>query len=402
MEKTSASEKITVKMLGGFTISQGDRVISESDGRTKKVWMLIEYLLAHRRNDISQEKLIEILWEDEECDAPFNALKNLVYRARKQLGKLSPGGKTEYIRFARNTYAWNNDLSCEIDAEEFERHYKLASSGAASEEESVSHYKTALSLYTGEFLPKSAYDTWVISKSAYYMSLYNECVRRVSVILLDQDRYDEIVLICEQAVALYPFEEEIHKLLLYSYMKAGKINKALSHYEYISDMFYRELGVNITESFRSIYKEIVKGVSTVETDLNIIKQDLREACESSGAFYCDYDIFKNIYRLQARSMMRTGQSIHVALLTLSDKSGDIPKDEVLKLAMPQLRDCIVSSLRKGDTVSMYSAAQYVVILPMTTYENGEMVMKRITGRFRQTYKKGNLILNTRLNSIEPS
>lgn len=104
MEKTSASEKITVKMLGGFTISQGDRVISESDGRTKKVWMLIEYLLAHRRNDISQEKLIEILWEDEECDAPFNALKNLVYRARKQLGELSPGGKTEYIRFARNTY----------------------------------------------------------------------------------------------------------------------------------------------------------------------------------------------------------------------------------------------------------------------------------------------------------
>ena len=86
------------------------------------------------------------------------------------------------------------------------------------------------------------------------MSLYNECVRRVSVILLDQDRYDEIVLICEQAVALYPFEEEIHKLLLYSYMKAGKINKALSHYEYISDMFHRELGVNITESFRSIYK----------------------------------------------------------------------------------------------------------------------------------------------------
>lgn len=70
--------------------------------------------------------------------------------------------------------------------------------------------------------------------------------------------------------------------------------------------------------------------------------------------------------------------------------------------MPQLRDCIVSSLRKGDTVSMYSAAQYVVILPMTTYENGEMVMKRITGRFRQTYKKGNLILNTRRNSIEPS
>ena len=69
--------------------------------------------------------------------------------------------------------------------------------------------------------------------------------------------------------------------------------------------------------------------------------------------------------------------------------------------MPQLKDCIVHSLRKGDTVSMYSAAQYVIILPLTTVEGGEIVMRRIVTRFNQMYKKTNLMLNTRLNAVDP-
>ena len=107
MDNLQGSPKISVKMLGGFTVRMGDQMISEADGRTKKVWMLIEYLIANRSHDISQEKLIEALWDDEECDAPFNALKNLVYRARKQLAELYPGKKVEFIRFVRNTYSWN-------------------------------------------------------------------------------------------------------------------------------------------------------------------------------------------------------------------------------------------------------------------------------------------------------
>ena len=401
MDNLQGSPKISVKMLGGFTVRMGDQMLYEADGRTKKVWMLIEYLIANRSHDISQEKLIEALWDDEECDAPFNALKNLVYRARKQLAELCPGKKVEFIRFVRNTYSWNNSLDCEVDIEEFERYYHLASDSKYAAEEHIENYNKAINLYHGEFLPKSSYVNWVVSKSAYYMSLYNESVEQVSLLLMDCDRYDNIIHICEKAVSIYPFEESIHKLLLFAYMKAGKVNKALSHYEYITDLFYKELNVNISDSFRDIYKQLVKGVSTVETDLNIIKDDLKEACDQSGAFYCDYDIFKNIYRLQARSMQRTGQSIHVALITLSDKSGQIPREEVLKVIMPQLKDCIVHSLRKGDTVSMYSAAQYVIILPLTTVEGGEIVMRRIVTRFNQMYKKTNLMLNTRLNAVDP-
>ena len=43
-------------------------------------------------------------------------------------------------------------------------------------------------------------------------------------------------------------------------------------------------------------------VNSVEMDLNVIKSDLKEAVKTKGAFWCDYTIFKNIYRIHARSI----------------------------------------------------------------------------------------------------
>lgn len=404
MEKSGlpAVQPVEIQMLGGFSIRRGDRIISETDGRSKKVWMLIEYLVANRKVEISQDKLIELLWDDaEEIDAPFNALKNLIYRARKQLKELAPAEKIEYIRFVRNTYAWNNETPTVVDVEQFEKLYREASSTEETDRR-IMAYQGAIQLYQGEFLPKSSFTSWVIPKSAYYMSLYNECVQQVCILLKEQERYDEEIIICEKAVELYPFEEQIHKILLRAYLDAGLQSKAMGHYEYITELFYRELNVNISDSFRSLYREITSGGNSMEKDLTIIKRDLKEANESVGAFYCDYDVFKNFYRLQARSMMRIGQSIHVGLITLSDHNGDVPQERILRPAMDQLKSCIISSLRKGDVVSSYCEAQYVLILPMTTYENGEMVLKRILDKFHKTYRHDDVVVSTRLNAVDPA
>ena len=67
---------INVTMLGKFSIEQGEYSLSQTSGRTKQVWMLIEYLLAHRNLEISVENLIEVLWDDDDsCSDPLNALK---------------------------------------------------------------------------------------------------------------------------------------------------------------------------------------------------------------------------------------------------------------------------------------------------------------------------------------
>ena len=151
---------IQVKMLGGFSIQWGDRIVSEEDGRTKKVWMLIEYLLSNRSVDISQEKLIELLWEEDESDAPLNALKNLVYRARKQLGVLTAENNVEFIRYTRGSYGWNNSLPCEVDIKSLKNYTTLPSGERRPKNELITIWKP-VAVILGELLPQTAYANWV-------------------------------------------------------------------------------------------------------------------------------------------------------------------------------------------------------------------------------------------------
>ena len=50
-----------------------------------KVTRLLANLICHKENVVSVGELSDVLWTEGECDDPFNALKNLVYRARSVL-----------------------------------------------------------------------------------------------------------------------------------------------------------------------------------------------------------------------------------------------------------------------------------------------------------------------------
>ena len=396
-ETLAENNKIAVKMLGEFSIQCGDRVVTDNVGRVKKVWMLIEYLLDNRDKSVSQEKIIDILWSEEECENPTNALKNLVYRARTMLREL--GTDEEYICYVRNSYEWNNDIPCEIDIEQFEFWWKKALSDP--QEKKLDDYLHAVELYRGEFLPKSSYADWVISKNAYYATIYNECILNAVKLLREAGNYELIVHICEEAIAYYPFEEQVHRYLLEAYAQTGKHNKAMAHYEHLSKLFYKEFGVNLSEETKRLYQQISKEMHNLEMDLDVIQEQLKETYDhGKGAFYCDYEIFKNIYRIQARSVARTGHSIYVALITITDRIGRPLQQQRAQKEMEALLDCTVNSLRKSDVVSMYNASQLVIMLPMINYENGEMVLGRILDKFRRQPGHVGVELRTMLRLIE--
>ncbi|MGX8710580.1 MAG: BTAD domain-containing putative transcriptional regulator [bacterium] len=395
-----AQEQIQIKMLGEFSITINGNQLTNLKGRTKRVWMLIQYLIANRHKENSTEKLVEVLWPDNQCNDPLNALKNLVYRARELLKGLSGNDKAEYIQYIHNTYSWNNSYSCLIDTEQFTEFYRRGSDVSKTQEERVEAFKDALQLYCGEFLPKSAYSNWVISASAYYANLYNQCVLRSCGLLIDLRRFDEVTQICENALIYSPLEESVHKMLLFGYLSTGQRNKALDHYNHVIDLFYRELGVDISESMRALYKQLVNSINNVEMDLGVIKNDLKEASAVEGAYYCDYDIFKSIYRIQARSVARTGSSVFIVLFTISGLDGELPKPRVAKLASERLKATIMDSLRKGDTVASYSATQFIVMLPLISYENAEMVVDRILQKFRFRYRRDNVKISTRINALD--
>ena len=53
---------IHVNMLGGFSVSMGDRTIIDQNNQAKKPWSLLEYLITFRGRDIPVEELIDLFW----------------------------------------------------------------------------------------------------------------------------------------------------------------------------------------------------------------------------------------------------------------------------------------------------------------------------------------------------
>lgn len=51
---------LQVQMLGKFAIRCGDRVIADDDDRSRKVWLLLAYLIFNRSRTFSQQELIRI------------------------------------------------------------------------------------------------------------------------------------------------------------------------------------------------------------------------------------------------------------------------------------------------------------------------------------------------------
>ena len=392
-------QPIKINMLGAFSMEYDGNVLTDEKSRTKQVWLLLKYLLTNRHREVTTEELVDILWEDG-IDNPNNALKNLVYRLRNLLDAVGRGENGEYIINKRGICRWNNQIECIIDIEELEKAYINAENDPTAE-----NYNDVIQLYRGDFLASFSYEKWVVPLAVKYKDMFFDSVNKCCEILKKDGRYEEIDLIASKAAKIDPFVESSHIAKMRALFAMDKKKEAMAYYEYVNDLFYSELGVIPSEELRSIYNEIVRGVKAIEADILNIKEDLREKPEGDGihgAFYCEYEVFKSVYRREARMLERSGQSIFVALFTVSSASGGSLSQDKNEQMMELLRDVLVGSLRRGDVVSRYSPSQYIAMLPTVTYENSDIIVKRIRKAFSEVYKGSVVTLECKVTPIEPA
>ena len=69
--------------------------------------------------------------------------------------------------------------------------------------------------------------------------------------------------------------------------------------------------------------------------------------------------------------------------------------------MERLRDVIAKSLRQGDVFTRYSVSQYIIMLPLASFENAEMIMNRVARNFKRTYPKMELLLHYSALPLDP-
>ncbi|MGI6161633.1 MAG: AfsR/SARP family transcriptional regulator [Christensenellales bacterium] len=392
-------QTLKITTLGNFSVSLGDKVLTGKSKRVQRIWTIFKYIITYREKLIPPEEFFDVVWEDESCENPAHALQNLIYRLRTAL-VAEGGGSDEYILNRHGCYCWNREADYKLDVEEFEKNIKLAKeSDNAGNRDSIKNYLDALDAYQSDYLPESVYTNWTIPARNYYRRLYTDGVIRAADILLSEERYSDIIRICEAAAQIDPYDETVHARMILAYSGMGKIINAKSHYEYVSSMLYRELGIKPSKELRDAYRRINDRSLDVQMDLSSVQEIIVQSDTAREAFYCDSDVFRMMYNLEARRLQRSGDSVFVALFTIMTTSYSMPDTETLLRAMKTLTRVLLGTLRKGDVVSKWSDSQGIVLLNSLTYEDGEKVIARLTKKFEAEYIGPRVIVKTSLAPV---
>ena len=399
---------LQIYTFGGFKLMMDGKGITFTSGRSRKMWDLFKYFFTMRGKKLSVADCYEAVWNDEEGGTnPSAALHNLIYRLRRTISQINanqagggpegdePGsqgqGQEPYIVYSGGCYFWNPDAPYWLDAEAFDALVEEARAcSQADRHRAIELYQEAVQLYQGEYLPEYVYNNWVIAARNRYSRMFSDSCGALATLLRADGRHEEVASLCENVFTIDPMDDSFHAMFIDALLDLGRVVQAQSHYQYVTSLFYKEMGIKPTSLLKQSYDRIKKFGGLKDADLTQVQIKLNESAAVSGAFNCDIEVFRSIYQLESRRMPRQGYSQFICLASLvRDGELDVEPHEA-RAALEALIRIAVQTLRSGDVVSKWNDDQLVLLLPSITVEDNLKVMKRIEQKFSE-YQPDNKI-----------
>ena len=389
-----------IRMLGGFSIRWGETELSDSDNRMRKVWLLLAYLI-YRRTVVTPEEVTTLLWDGEEEHAnPSGSIKTMFYRARTLLNRLGENAGQTLILRRDGGYLWNPEIPSTLDVAEFDT---LCQTSATREgAEKLALQRQALSLYQGDLLPKLSAESWVVPIAAYYHRLYLELAESVLTQLEEMELWKDCAQLVSGALQVEPYSEDFYCHLMRAKIALGDQSGAAAAYETMSELLFSHFGVMPSEQSRSLYRLATRSAGAGVTHIGSARELLREAEEPTGAMFCEYDFFRVLYQAQARAIVRSGDSIHIALLTVNGRHGETLARRSLDRAVENLKQTLIGNLRQGDIITQCSISQFLIMLPQANYENSCMVCDRLVRAFFRQHPHSPADIHYSVQPLEPA
>ena len=371
-------EALYIRTLGEFTLCAGQRQVSDSDNRAKKVWMLLAYLLCNRGRVIPIPELIKILWgDDPSISNPENTLKITFHRARTLLNNLWDGAGHTLLVNRDGGYLWNDEYPLTMDAEIFETRCYTDNS---DEDVWLTDRLEALELYHGDFLPRLSSEIWLIPISSHYHNLYVQTVIDCVPLLSTRGRHQEAATLCRKAI----FEEPYHEQLLMSALtELGDQSGAIAVYEELRQRLMNDFGIFPSDETTALYRVASNALNDKQISIEALQEHLKD--DAAGAMQCEYDYFRVLCHAESRAMVRTGRVAHIALFSIGSKTTKPLTGRNHDRVMELFADHIRTHLRRGDAFARCSVSQFIVMLPEANYENSNMVCRRIIASFQQQH-----------------
>ena len=378
-------------MMDTFTIYINESVAEHTFGRSRKGLALMQYLIVNMGQAVPRQRLLDVLWADEQGINPENALKTLISRMRVSLNSVSPD-LGNCIVADRGGYRWQCVPGMQIDLYEIEEILNNLDQMKEGDPRSEALYVRLMELYRGDLLKNNGPNEWALARAAALHGKYLESVYAYVEILKKEQKHREVTEVCRRALDVDPFDDQLHILLMSGLIDIDRTSEALKQYRHVVHMYYRYLGVEPSEELQAFYDQMVHAGRNIEFSLEAITEELTRASAGSGAYICDYSVFKEIFSLQMRNFERLGSTIFLAIIMVESREG--PLDTVHQdNLMNNLREILRENLRRGDTVTRFSPTVFALLLPTVNYSTGNMVMERIKSLFYRRNPNSDIVYN---------
>lgn len=386
-----SSDGINIITLGDFDIQYQGQSLLTSIQRCYKLLELLRYFIVFRNRRMLPETIIENLWPSVDCSDPKNVLRVQVYRLRKVLEEMAVISKSQQelclnLTYSNGYYLFEVGAHCQLDTDIFEAAIRRAESvGEKKALISIDLYEQALTFYNGQYMDGAINNEWLIPLQNRYHRLYLQTLHRLLEKMASMELYQEITEVYEKACLIEPYEETLHLYFIQALIELGDVKGALSHYNYITSLLYKELGVKPSAAMRSLYRQIQQAmVDNHETNLILIEKKLTDDDDMDGALYCDIDYFRFLYQLERRKSLRKDRDSpgFLGLITVSETKQPLT-DSVAKVVMKDLIHILQLYLRRGDVFSLWNQTQILLLLSVQQRIDIDTIARRLYNRFQE-------------------
>ena len=378
--KKENNGKVIVKLLGQMEIDfQGDQ-IDYILKKAKKARRLIALLMLNKGAPVTVHHLYEELWEDEGIDNPESALKTLVSRTRTMFTQVDPLLR-DLIVAHTGAYSWNMEMTDEIDIFRVEELAGEILSYTADCDAFRKNLGEMVCLYSGKLLPEMSSDEYVLVYEMRVEEKYKKAIDHTLVLFEKALADDMIIRTCRMALVVMPYEDSFHVSLIRALIRLNRRAEALAQYRYVTEATMRYFGTRPSKQIQDVLSEIIRADDLLEKAINIIASELTEESDFGGAYVCDYGIFKDIYRLQIRSLDRTDITCYLVIVKVSMHAGDKVNPLELDSVMKRLQDILQMNLRVCDIITRYTATQFALLLRGAPSQSLQSIISRVRMSF---------------------
>lgn len=241
---------LEIRTLGRFEIRRDGEPLAYSRKTPKKTLALLKAIVAlGAGGTVSEQRLMDSLWADEEADAAANSLAATVLRLRTLLGDaaavVQQGGKLS--------------LDCSrvwVDVFAFEQALARAETASHSRDpEEKNHLARALPLYQGAFLGDDE-EGWPVATRERLRGRFIHATARLAEQLEAEGDINAAIDACLRGLDADPAVESFYQGLMRCYQALDRRSEAIAAYQRLRQILSVTLGLAPSPSSERLYQSL--------------------------------------------------------------------------------------------------------------------------------------------------